>query len=149
MLSTEAGMDGQATEARNPGAPVHDLEAHRAGTTPGTVSLDLTKQHKPMIGVYRTDPLSWLGSKLLLRTRYRLLPNIIAGREICPEYIPHAGGAMPIVNEASKLITDSKNLARQQEHLRRVCMRFANKRPGPESAKLILDLIKKGIAEES
>src|SRR5918999_4067898 len=50
MLSTEAGMDGQATEARNPGAPVHKLEAHRAGTTPGSVSLDLDHQTATVAG---------------------------------------------------------------------------------------------------
>jgi lipid-A-disaccharide synthase len=117
-------------------------------TVSGTVSLDITKQQKPMIAVYRTDPLSWLGSKLLLRTRYRLLPNIVAGREICPEFIPCLGRSMPIVNEATNLISDSKNLAIQREALRRVCLHFANKRPGPESAKLILELIRKGALAE-
>lgn len=118
-------------------------------TVSGTVSLNITRQHKPMISVYRTDPLSWLGSKLLLRTPFRLLPNIVAGREVCPEFIPHIGGSTPIVEEASKLITDSKNLARQQEALRRICLQFANKRPGPEAAKLIIELVKKGAVTET
>ncbi|MDG1899633.1 MAG: hypothetical protein P8I74_07180 [Phycisphaerales bacterium] len=48
----------------------------------GTVTLHLARQCKSMVGVYKTDLLSWLGSKVLLRTPFRLLPNIIAEKEI-------------------------------------------------------------------
>ena len=107
----------------------------------GTVSLDITRQQRPMIGVYKTGLLSWLAAKVMLRTPYRLLPNIIADREICPEFIPHAGGHMPVVREATKLLHDSKNAAIQAEGLRRVAMRFANKQPAEEAARLILQSI--------
>ncbi|HRQ75421.1 MAG TPA: hypothetical protein PK098_05815 [Phycisphaerales bacterium] len=110
----------------------------------GTVSLDVTRHQKPMIGVYKTGIVSWLGAKVLLRTPYCLLPNIIAGREICPEFIPHIGGAGPIVREANRLLDDSKNAAVQMESLRRVYLRYANKRPAEESARLILQVIKSG-----
>lgn len=108
----------------------------------GTISLDIARQQKPMIGVYKTSVLSWLGAKLLLRTPYRLLPNIIADREVSPEFIPHIGGCMPLVKEATKLLDDSKNAAIQSEHLRRITLRFANKRPAEEAAHLILQTIK-------
>jgi lipid-A-disaccharide synthase len=110
----------------------------------GTISMDIARQHKPMIAVYKTDLLSWLGSKLLLRTPFRLLPNIVADHEVCPEFIPHVGGAMPIVVEASKLITDSKNAALQTEALRRLALQFQGKHPGPEAAELILKLVRTG-----
>jgi lipid-A-disaccharide synthase len=113
----------------------------------GTISLDITRHHKPMVAVYRTSVISWLGSKALLRTRYRLLPNIVAGREICPEFIPHVGGAGPIVRATAKLLEDSKNAAKQTEALRRVSMRFANKRPGEEAARLIARVIARGSVE--
>ncbi len=108
----------------------------------GTVSLDITRQQKPMIGVYKTGIISWLGAKVLLRTPFRLLPNLIADRELCPEFIPHVGGCMPIVHEATRLIDDSKIGAIQSEGLRRVALRFANKRPAEEAAHLIMQSIK-------
>ena len=86
----------------------------------GTVSLDITRQRKPMVGVYRTSVFTWLASKLIVRTPYRLLPNIIADREIVPEFVPYAGGPMPIVKAASKYLLDSKNAANQAEELGRV-----------------------------
>ena len=113
----------------------------------GTVSLNITKRHKPMIGVYKTGILSWLGSKLLLRTNYKLLPNIIAEREIVPEFIPYAFGSGPIVSAAGRFLQDSKNTAVLTEQLRRVCMRFANKQPNREAAKYIVQVAKHGKIE--
>ncbi|HWB21214.1 MAG TPA: hypothetical protein VG711_13025 [Phycisphaerales bacterium] len=107
----------------------------------GTVTLDVTRQLKPMVGVYKTGVISWLGSKLLLKTAYKLLPNIVAEREIVPEFVPHVGGAMPIVRAATPMLIDSKNAAMVTEALRRVALRFSNKKPAEEAATLILELI--------
>ncbi len=107
----------------------------------GTITLDLAFQRKPMIGVYKTGWLTWLGAKLMLRTSYRLLPNIIAEREIVPEFVPHVGGPMPLVKQATRYLLDSKNAAVQSEELHRVCLRFADRSPGKEAAKLILKTI--------
>jgi lipid-A-disaccharide synthase len=108
----------------------------------GTITLDLLRQRKPMVGVYKTGVLSWLLAKIILRTPYRLLPNIIAEHEICPEFVPHAGGSAPIVDAASRLVQDSKNVAVQRESLARVGTQFANKRPADEAARLIVRVLK-------
>lgn len=111
----------------------------------GTITLDLTAQRKPMIGIYKTGLISWLIAKVLLRTPYRLLPNIIAEREIVPEFVPYVGGAFPIVKHASRYMQDSKYGAIQSEELHRVCLRFANRRPAKEATRHILDAIKGGV----
>ena len=113
----------------------------------GTVSLNITRQFKPMIGVYKTSILAWLGSKVIIRAPYKLLPNIIAEREIVPEYIPHAFGSGPIVTAAGKYLHDSKKAAVLTEQLRRVCMRFANKEPAREATKYILKVLKDGTVD--
>jgi lipid-A-disaccharide synthase len=110
----------------------------------GTIALDIARQQKPMIGVYKTSIPAWLLSMLILRTRLRLLPNIIAEREIVPEYVPHIGGAGPIVRQAGRYLQDSKNAAIQSEELARICSRFANKNPPEEAARLILKVIRDG-----
>jgi lipid-A-disaccharide synthase len=110
----------------------------------GTITLDIARQQKPMIGVYKTGVITWLLSKLILRTPFRLLPNIIAEREICPEFVPYAGGPMPIVRQAYHYLQDSKNGAIQSQELARVCQRYVNKKPAEESARLILRLVATG-----
>jgi lipid-A-disaccharide synthase len=113
----------------------------------GTVTLDITRQRKPMVGVYRTGLLSWLGAKFILRTPFVLLPNLIAEREIVPEFAPYIGGPMPIIKAASKYLLDSKNAANQSEELARVCLRYSNKKPGEEAARLIIKVIRDGSAD--
>jgi len=110
----------------------------------GTISLQIASHRKPMIGVYKTGPVSWLGSKVILRTPYCLLPNIIAGREIVPEFVPHIGGTGAIVRVASEYLNDSKHGALQSEELARVCSRFSNKKPGKEAARWIIKLLTYG-----
>jgi lipid-A-disaccharide synthase len=113
----------------------------------GTIALDIARQQKPMIGVYKTSFPAWLLSLLILRTRLRLLPNIIAEREIVPEFVPHFGGAGPIVRQAVRYLQDSKNAAIQSEELARVCSRFVNKNPPEEAARLILKIINDGTVD--
>ena len=112
----------------------------------GTITLHLARQIKPMIGVYKTDPLSWLGAKLMLRTHYKLLPNIIAETEIVPEYVPYIGGARPIVDTAARVFNDSRNAAEQTNGLAQIISRFTNKHFADEGAVLILKTIKDGAA---
>jgi lipid-A-disaccharide synthase len=113
----------------------------------GTIALDITRQQKPMIGVYKTGFPAWLLSLFILRTRFRLLPNIIAEREIVPEFVPYIGGSGPIVRQAGRYLQDSKKAAIQSEELARVCSRFVNKNPPEEAARLILKIIKDGTVD--
>lgn len=110
----------------------------------GTITLDIARQQKPMIGVYKTGVFTWLASKLILRTPVRLLPNIIAEREVVPEFVPYCGGAGPVTKQASFYLHDSKNAAIQAQELARVCQRYVNKRPAVEASKLILRIVKDG-----
>jgi len=70
----------------------------------GTVSLDCARQAKPVIGVYRTSRAEALGARLVIRAPSLLLPNILAGRRIVPEFVPYAGGPAPIAAAALGLL---------------------------------------------
>jgi lipid-A-disaccharide synthase len=109
----------------------------------GTVSLDLTRQQRPMVGVFRTGVVSWLGAKIMLRTPHRLLPNIIAQRRIVPEFVPAPPwlSANAIVEAAMPFLRDSRNVAIAAEELRRVVLRFHGKHPAEQAADLILRLM--------
>jgi lipid-A-disaccharide synthase len=119
-------------------------------TVSGTVSLDLTRQHRPMVGVYRTGLISWLGAKIMLRTPHRLLPNILAGRRIVPEFVPAPPWISPrtIVEAATPFLKDSKNMAIAAEELRRVAQRFQGRDPAHAAADIILRLADGRPAED-
>ncbi|MCH2160883.1 MAG: hypothetical protein MK085_03305 [Phycisphaerales bacterium] len=120
--------------------------ADMALTVSGTVSLDLTRQATPMVGVYRVGPISWLGSKLLLKTPHRLLPNIVAGDEVVPEFVPYLGmrGTGPIVHATTQLVSDKRALAQSAAALAHVRARFENHDAHAEASEIVLDLLGRG-----
>ena len=103
----------------------------------GTVSLDCTRQAKPMIGVYRTSLPEALGAKLVIRAPSLLLPNILAGRRIVPEFVPYAGNARPIADEALAILGDHARSARIERDLRAVADQFLGRDPAPIVAEIV------------
>lgn len=55
----------------------------------GTVALEAMLLKKPMVVTYRVHPLSYYLLRLLIRTRFVALPNILAGEEVVPELLQH------------------------------------------------------------
>ena len=84
----------------------------------GTVTLQVARQARPMLVVYKWSRLVyWLIGRWLLRTRYFTLPNLIAGREIVPEMVPYFGGPGPVLDRLRALLDDPGALRAQRETL--------------------------------
>ncbi|RNC82186.1 MAG: lipid-A-disaccharide synthase [Phycisphaera sp.] len=91
----------------------------------GTVTLQIARQQKPMVVVYKTGRVFYeLFAKWLLIAPFYTLPNLIADREIVPELVPHFGDAEPIVQEATRLIEDKTYAVQQREDLGKVIQKF-------------------------
>jgi lipid-A-disaccharide synthase len=91
----------------------------------GTVTLQIARQKKPMVIVYKTGRMFfWLFAKWVLIAPFFTLPNLIAGREIVPELVPHFGDAEPIVQEATRLIEDDSYAQQQRDDLGKVTQQF-------------------------
>jgi lipid-A-disaccharide synthase len=103
----------------------------------GTVTLDITRQRKPMVAVYALPLISRIGARLIVRIPDILLPNIIAGRRIVPEFMPFDGDTRPVVREAERLLNGSDAAAAQRAALEEVCAMFADHDPAEEAAELI------------
>ncbi|MEO1584964.1 MAG: hypothetical protein AAFR96_10395 [Planctomycetota bacterium] len=107
----------------------------------GTVTLQVARQAKPMIVVYKSSPVFYhLVGRWLVSAPYFTLPNLIAGREIVPEFVPHFGDAEPIVEMASRMIEDEGLLARQRSELRRVAEAFDGKNASEAAAEAVMQL---------
>ena len=103
----------------------------------GTVSLDCTRQAKPVIGVYRTSRAEALGARIVIRAPSLLLPNILAGRRIVPEFVPYAGGPEGIAAEALGILGDDARRARMSVDLRAVADGFLGRDPAPIAAEVV------------
>ncbi len=103
----------------------------------GTVTLQIAKQRRPMVIVYKFSRLISLPLRFVVKTRLFSLPNLIAGRKIVPELIPHFGTAEPIADEAITLLEDTSAADEQRTELARVTDRFA----GRQASELAADRI--------
>lgn len=91
----------------------------------GTVTLQIAKQLKPMIVVYKTGRLAYsLIGSWLLSGPYFSLPNLIAGRRIVPEFVPYFGDGREIAREAVRLLSDPALLEAQRNDLASVVIKF-------------------------
>lgn len=104
----------------------------------GTVTLQIARHAKPMVIVYRSNPLLYYAlARWLLASEFLTLPNLIAGKEVVPELVPHFGGAELLIEKADELLTSPEAVDRQRAALTRIVDAFRAKRAGPEGATLI------------
>ena len=104
----------------------------------GTVTLQIAKQQRPMVIVYKTGRVLWtLVAQWLIQTKFITLPNLIAGREICPELVPHFGGSDPIADKAVELLEDQDVFEKQVQELGDLDKVFASQHASRNAATII------------
>ena len=74
-------------------------QARAAIVASGTATVETALMGCPMIVVYRTSPLTYLVGRRLVKVPHLGMVNIVAGRELCPEFIQ--GEARPVAMAAA------------------------------------------------
>jgi len=75
-------------------------------TKSGTATLQIARHHKPMVVLYAVAAWKWhLAGKYLINTEYISLVNILANRELVPEYVPFYGSPLPVAREVIELLS--------------------------------------------
>ncbi len=91
----------------------------------GTVTLQIAKQLRPMVILYKTSRIGWaLIGSWLLKAPFFTLPNLIAGRRIVPEFVPYFGDGARLADEAIKLLKHPQAMEAQRRELARVVTKF-------------------------
>lgn len=116
--------------------------ADLALTVSGTVSLHVMRHSTPMIGMYKVGLISRIGAKILLNSPYRLLPNLIAGKEVVPEFIPCSNASDEIATKACQLLHNETELELQRKTLQEEAALYASHNPSEEAAEIILSYVK-------
>ena len=114
--------------------------ADLALNTSGTVSLDVMRHATPMIGMYKVNQLSMWLSKIVLNTPFRLLPNLIAGKQIVPEFVPCGNIADHIAEVALELLGDEEEMEKMRTQLQEEASAYEAHNPSLEAAEIILSL---------
>lgn len=72
----------------------------------GTISLEAMLMKTPMVVAYKMSALSYFVAKLLLKTKYIALPNLIAQEEIIPEMIQNKAKPSLIAEKMLRYLID-------------------------------------------
>lgn len=83
----------------------------------GTSTLQAAIAGTPMVIVYKSDPLSYLLAKSLSHVKWAGLPNLIAGKEIAPEFIQWNMTAKNIADAALPYLTDREKREKMRADL--------------------------------
>jgi lipid-A-disaccharide synthase len=72
----------------------------------GTATLEAAYFRLPFVLVYKVSWPTYFAARLVLKTKYLGMPNVLAGREIIPEFIQHEARPQTIAKAVLKLMND-------------------------------------------
>jgi lipid-A-disaccharide synthase len=72
----------------------------------GTATLEAAYFRMPFLLIYKVSWLTYLAGRLLIRVKHLGMPNVLAGREIVPEFIQHAAQPDRIAAAVLDLMTN-------------------------------------------
>jgi len=108
----------------------------------GTVTLQLAKQGRPMVILYKTNELTWKAiGRWLITTPFVGLPNLIAGREVVTELFPYFKGHARLTDAADALLSSAEAQAGQKKELGKISARFSGKIAASEAASALEEML--------
>jgi lipid-A-disaccharide synthase len=110
--------------------------------TSGSATVEVATVGCPMIVMYKASRLGWhLAARWLIKTPYMSLVNILANRELVPEFMPYFTSIDPLVDISRSLIQDPKQLAQTSKDLIEITQPLAQKNTADTVARIALDMV--------
>jgi lipid-A-disaccharide synthase len=112
-------------------------------TASGTATLEAAILGKPMVIVYRLSKDNWLEYQVV-KNRLPVnigLPNLLAGKRICPELVQDAATPEAIAAEVIGLLLEPERLLRMKEDLRTAVAQLGEPGGAARTAQMAIDLL--------
>jgi len=117
-------------------------DADFALVSSGSATLQVTAVGCPMVVMYQSSRILWhLVGRWIVKTKYLSLPNILAGRELVPEFMPYFSSINPIAQTIEQLLEDRDKLAQISSELINLAEPMAQKKACEEVAKIVLQML--------
>jgi len=107
----------------------------------GTATLQTAYFAKPMVIVYRVSPLFYFFAKPFVATPFIGLANVLAGRQIVPEFVLTNNRCGPVASAAIEFLTDQARYDRCVRDLTELRDRVAQPGASERAAKAVLDFL--------
>jgi lipid-A-disaccharide synthase len=113
-------------------------------TASGTATMECAFYGCPMIVVYKVNWLTYLIGRMVVKVNWLAMPNVIAGREIVPEFIQHDAEPERIAAVARVLLENDAKREAMQRELATIVGSLGGAGASERAAKLILGAINHG-----
>lgn len=106
--------------------------------TSGSATLEIAAAGCPMAVMYQSNKVLWFLLGWMMKTKYLSLVNILANRELVPEFMPNFSSIDPIVASIDGLLQDKNALGKLSSELTKLTQPLAEKKACEEVAKIAL-----------
>ena len=95
-----------------------------------------------MLVMYQSSRLLWyMVGKWLVRIKHLCLVNILAGKELVPEYMPYFSSIEPIAQDCIDLLEDQDILDYMSNHLVKISLPMAQIHSSKRVADITMDML--------
>jgi len=108
----------------------------------GSSTLQVAAVGCPMVIMYQSSKILWhlIGSRLI-KTKYLSLVNILANKELVPEFMPHFSSIEPIVKAIKLLLEDSSKLSQTSNDLIELAAPLSAKKACEETTEIVIEML--------
>ena len=108
----------------------------------GSATLEVAAMACPMVVMYQASKIGWyLAAKWLIKTKHLCLVNVLAGRELVPEFMPFFNSIDPIVETIERYLRSKSELAELSGELADMTRPLGQQNTGQEVAKVIVEML--------
>ena len=107
----------------------------------GTATLEAAYYRLPFILIYKVSWMTYLAGRLLIRVKYLGMPNVLADREIVPEFIQHRARAGVLAKAVASLLSESERRQRMISELDESVARLGGRGASERTARAVLHLL--------
>jgi len=109
--------------------------------TSGTVTLQITLMQTPMLIVYKISPITYRILNKIVNFTYAGIANVIAGKEICREFIQDEATPKNIALELEKLLSNQSYVTEMKKEMKNIKAMLGEKDGSATVARLAANLI--------
>jgi lipid-A-disaccharide synthase len=107
MLRSEQSKDGQAIEIVVGQMPALMQQAWAGIVASGSATLEAAYFQMPFVLIYKVAWPTYIAARLVVNVDYLGMPNLLADKEVVPEFIQHEAKPEPIANTVRSLMEDA------------------------------------------
>jgi lipid-A-disaccharide synthase len=105
----------------------------------GSATLEAAYFRLPFVLIYKVAWPTYLAARFVVDVKYLGMPNVLAGREVVPEFIQHRARPRAIAQAVLRLLSDNVALDRMISDFSRVVASLGEGGASERAAKAIID----------